>query len=246
MKHSELATLKRQQMLEADYRAKTAEIAEAKRVAQAHIQQVQQERVYHASHLNALIQGLQTQLIGDQQALAQLAQSDPAAWVSENAKFQQKYGQYQQAVQASQQLANQQTQEQQQADLEWRQGEAAALQEKLPEWRDAKVKETESNAIAEYLMGNGYAAEELSELFDHRALLVARDAMKWRQHQAAQKTLKDKQTREPPRPFKAQASRPNQPEQTRYQEIRERARKTGDESDLLAQLAAKRAAAQRR
>lgn len=114
-------------MLEADYRAKTAEIAEAKRIAQAQVQQVQQERAYHASQLGALIQGLQTQLIGDQQALAQLAQTDPAAWVAENAKFQQKYGQYQQAVQASQQLANQQTLEQQQADLDWKRGEAVAL-----------------------------------------------------------------------------------------------------------------------
>lgn len=233
-------------MLEKDYRAKTTEVAEAKRIAQAQVQQVQAERAHYASHLNTLIHGLQTQLIGDQQALAQLAQTDPAAWVAENAKFQQKYGQYQQAVQASQQLANQQTQEQQQADQEWRRNEAVALQDKLPEWRDAKVKEAESNAIAEYLMGTGYSGEELSELFDHRALLVARDAMKWRQHQAAQKALKDKQTREPPKPFKAQAARPNQPEQTRYQEARDRARKTGDEADLLAQLAAKRATAQRR
>lgn len=108
------------------------------------------------------------------------------------------------------------------------------------------MKERESNEIASFLIESGYAPEELSELFDHRALLVARKAAKWDAHVKAQKTLKDKQTREPPKPFKAQAQRSTQPEQTRYQEIRERARKTGDESDLLAQLAAKRAKAQRR
>lgn len=228
-------------MFEKDYRAKTAEVAEAKRVAQAERQQIQAERAYHASHLNVLIQGLQTQLIGDQQELAQLAQTDPAAWVSKNAEVQQRYGQYQQAVQASQQLANQQTLEQQQADEDWRRAEAVALQDKLPEWKDAAVKEKESREVAEYLLGQGYAHEELSELFDHRALLVARDAAKWRAHVAAQKTLKDKQTRQPPTPIRAGAQRDTSSQQkTAYNEALARARKSGSDDAALALLQAKR------
>lgn len=230
-------------MLEKDYRAKTTEVAEAKRIAQAQVQQVQQERAWHASQLGTLIQGLQTQLIGDQQALAQLAQEDPAAWVQENAKFQQRYAQYQQAVQAQQQLANQQTLEQQQADLEWRQAEAAALQEKLPEWRDAKVKETESRQIAEYLLAEGYATEELGELFDHRALIVARKAAKWDAHVKAQKTLKDKQTRTPPQPFRAGAKRDTSTQQQSvYNDALRRAKSSGSDDAALALLQAKRKA----
>lgn len=228
-------------MLEKDYRAKTAEVAEAKRIAQAEVQRVQQERAYHANHLNVLISSLQTQLIGDQQALAELAQTDPAAWVQENAKFQQKFGQYTAAVQASQQLANQQTLEQQQADLEWKQAEAQALQDKLPEWRDATVKEKESREIAEYLLAEGYATDELKDLFDHRALIVARKAAKWDAHVKAQKTLKDKQTREPPKPFKAGAQRDTSSQQkTVYTDALKRAQRTGSDDAALALLQAKR------
>lgn len=228
-------------MFEKDYRAKTAEVAEAKRVAQAERQQIQQERAYHASHLNVLIQGLQTQLIGDQQELAQLAQTDPAAWVAKNAEVQQRYGQYQQAVQASQQLANQQMLEQQQADEDWRRAEAVALQDKLPEWKDAAVKERESREVAEYLIGRGYANEELSDLFDHRALLVARDAAKWQAHVAAQKTLKDKQARTPPQPLRAGAQRDTSSQQNAaYNDALRQARKTGSDDAALALLQAKR------
>lgn len=228
-------------MLEKDYRAKTAETAEAKRAAQAERQQIQAERAQYASHLNVLIAGLQSQLIGDQQELAQLAHSDPAAWVAKNAEMQQKYGQYQQAVQASQQLANQQTLEQQQADEEWRRAEAVALQDKLPEWRDAKVKEKESREVAEYLLAEGYASEELAELFDHRALIVARKAAKWDAHVKAQATLKDKQTREPPKPFKAGAQRDTSSQQNAaYNEALKRARKSGSDDAALALLQAKR------
>lgn len=232
-------------MFEADYRAKTSETAEAKRVYQAQQQLIQQERSYYASQLNVLVQSLQTQLIGDQQALAQLAQTDPAAWVAENAKFQQRMGQYQQAVQAQGQLANQQTLEQEAEQAEWRKAESAALQDKLPEWKDPKVKQAEAESIGQYLLDQGYANDELAELFDHRALLVARDAMKWRQHVKAQASLKDKQARsEPPKPLKAGAQRDTQTTQSKgYQEAVARARKTGKEDDLLAQLAAKRAMA---
>lgn len=230
-------------MLEKDYRAKTAETAEAKRAAQAERQQIQAERAQYASHLNVLITGLQSQLIGDQQELAQLAHSDPAAWVAKNAEMQQKYGQYQQAVQASQQLANQQTLEQQQADLEWKQSEAQALQDKLPEWKDPAVKEKESREVAEYLLQQGYASEELSELFDHRALLVARDAAKWRAHVAAQKSLKDKQARTPPTPIRSGAQRDTSTQQNAaYVEALKRARKTGSDESALALLQAKRKA----
>lgn len=228
-------------MLEKDYRAKTTEVAEAKRIAQAERQQIQQERAWHASQLGTLIQGLQTQLIGDQQALAQLAQDDPAAWVQENAKFQQRYAQYQQAVHAHQQLANQQTQEQQQADLEYRQAEAAALQDKLPEWKDPKVKQEQARQVAEYLLTEGYANEELAELFDHRALLVALKASKWDAHVKAQKSLKDKQARTPPTPLRAGAQRDTSSQsQSAYQDALRAARKSGTDDAALALLQAKR------
>lgn len=225
--------LKAGYMKDADYRRKTAEVAEAKRIAQADRERVHAERNHYANHLDVLIGGLQSQLVGDQRALAQLAETDPAEWVKQNALTQQRYANLQSAIQERQQLANRQSAEQQQEMEEWRKGEAVALQDKLPEWRDAKVKEAESRSIAEYLLEQGYANDELSNLFDHRALLVARDAAKWRSHLAAQKSLKDKQARpEPPKTMKGGTAQDTKPTNSAYQDALAKARKTGNPDDI--------------
>jgi len=76
--------------------------------------------------------------------------------------------------------------------------ESAALLAKLPEWRNSDKATAERQAIAtglnEYY---GYQAAEIAQLMDHRHLLVARDAMKWRELQKG-KTNKDKQLRDAP------------------------------------------------
>jgi hypothetical protein len=229
-------------MKDADYRRKTAEVAEAKRQAQAVQERVQQERSHYANQLDALIAGLQSQLVGDQTELAKLAEENPAEWVRANAAAQQRYANLQRAVQERQQLANLHTQEQEQAQAQWREGERQALQEKLPEWRDPKVKEAESRAIGEYLLQQGYSAEELGELFDHRALLVARDAAKWREHQATLKAAKDKQVNPPPaKPVKPGVPRGDNPQQqTAIADAVNRLRRSGSTDDAMALLAAKR------
>lgn len=229
-------------MKDADYRRKTAEIAEAKREAQQLHERVRAEREYHANHLDALIGGLQSQLVGDQAELAKLAEENPAEWVRANQAFQHRYANYQKAIAERQQLANLHKQEQGAEQEKWREGERQALQEKLPEWRDAKVKETESRAIGEYLLGQGYSAEELGELFDHRALLVARDAAKWREHQAARKSAKDKQANPlPAKPLKPGVARGDNPQQqTASREALQRLQRSGSADDAMALLSARR------
>lgn len=229
-------------MKDADYRRKTAEVAEAKRQAQAEVERVKVERMHYANHLDVVLHSLQTQLIGDQAELAKLAETDPAEWVRANAAFQQRYANYQSAVQERQQLANRSNVEQEQEVLEWRKGEAEKLQEKLPDWRDEKVKTAETRQIAEYLLSQGYGNEELSELFDHRALLVARAAAKWHAHEAAQKTLKEKQTKsEPPRGLKPGVAQQKTQDQqaSKVDELRKRAQRTGKQDDIAAYLIAK-------
>jgi hypothetical protein len=217
--------LKAGYMKDGDYRRKTAEAAEVKRAAEAERMQVRQEREYHANQLEVLIHGLQTQLVGDQQALAQLAESDPAEWVRENAAFQQRYAKQQEREQA-----------------EWRKAEREALREKLPEWNDPQKAQAEQKMVAEYLISQGYAADDLANLFDHRALVVAREAALWRQHQAAQKTLKDKQVKpEPQKGLKPGAAQQKTQDQqaSKVDELRKRAQRTGNQDDIAAYLIAK-------
>lgn len=220
--------LKAGYMKDADYRRKTAEAAEVRRAAEAERAQVRQEREYHANQLDVLIHGLQSQLVGDQQALAQLAETDPAEWVKQNSAFQQRYAQYQQAIQERQTLANRMTAEQEREVNDWRQEQRKLLQEKLPEWRDTKKAEAEQRIVAEYLLKEGYEANEIGELFDHRALIVARKAALYDQLQAA----KAKQTQTPPKPVKPGVAQSAKPQNSAYQEALAQARKSGRPEDI--------------
>lgn len=131
--------LKAGYMKDADYRRKTAEAAEAKREAQAVQERVQQERSHYANHLDVVLHNLQTQLVGDQAALAQLAQTDPASWVAENAKFQQRYADYQTAIRERQALGQRQQADSEAQLAEWAKGERETLAKKLPQWSDPAV-----------------------------------------------------------------------------------------------------------
>lgn len=225
----------------ADYSRKTAEAAEAKREAQAVQARIQQERSHYANHLDVVLNGLQTQLIGDQAALAKLAQEDPAAWVAENAKFQQRYAHYQQAVHERQALAQRQSGDEEAQQREYVREQREILSQKLPEWRDKTVAERETREIAEYLLKQGYSEDELNTLQDHRALLITRDAAKWQQHVASLASAKAKQApKEPAKTLKPGAANQNQQSNNAYQDALKRARRSGREEDVMAVLAARR------
>ena len=230
--------LKAGYMKDADYRRKTAEAAEVKRQAQAITERVAAERSHYANHLDVFLEGLQRELIGDQQHLAKLAVKDPAEWVAQNAAFQQRAQRFQQAVSERQALSARTSEDEQRQLNDWRNSEREQLQAKLPEWRDQKRAAEEQKVIAEYAIEKGYTQDELKELFDHRALLVLRDAALYHKQRAA----KDKQVaKTPPNPNKPGVPRAANTNQTqRYQDAMKRASKTGRDEDVLAVLAAKR------
>lgn len=229
-------------MKDADYRRKTAEVAEAKREAQAERERIAAERSHYANHLDAVLHSLQAQLIGDQAALAQLAETDPAEWVRQNAAFQQRYADYQKAIQERSALANRMTAEQEKEIAEWRKSEREKLHEKLPEWKDPQKAGAEQRLVAEYLIEQGYTQDDLKDLFDHRAMIVAREAALWRQSQAAKASVKDKQVKPEP----AKAIKPGVANQVtkdqnavKVDELRKRAQRTGKQEDIAAYLVAK-------
>ncbi len=230
LKKSELPEVYRNQMLDADYRLKTADAAQAKREAQEFAEQIKQERTQYANQLDVSLTLMHKQLIGDQEALAELARTDPAEWVARNAEFQQRIGLFEQARQQREYLAKAQQADEERSHKEWREAERKLLQEKLPEWKDEAKASAEQKLIAESLMGIGYTREELSELFDHRALLIARKAALYDQLQAA----KAKQAK--PEPRKALAPGAPKPQsdtqRSAYQEALAKAKRTGKPDDV--------------
>lgn len=114
--------------------------------------------------------------------------------------------------------------------------EQAALLSKLPEWRDSEVATKEQKSIATQLATSyGFNEAEIAGLVDHRMLLVARDAMKWRELQASKPAVQKQVRQAPPvvKPGVAQSAELKAKAEGR--EIFKEIRKAGRQNDHRAQ-----------
>lgn len=172
-------------MRQDDYQRKTAALAEQRKVYETASQGLDLERQVASTQLRVLMDGLHKQLVGDEQKLAQLIETDPHEYLRQREAMGQRTALLQQAFHAQQQMEQQ---NQVQAHLQqeaYVQEQHAALVEKLPEWRSEKARTEAIKPIVQYLSDMGYSAEELNQLQDHRALLIARDAAAYRAMQNA-------------------------------------------------------------
>lgn len=236
--------LKAGYMKDADYRQKTAEVAEAKRNAQALQDRVEQERNHYANQLDTLISQLQTQLVGDQQVLAELAATDPAEWVRQNAAYQQRFQRFQQALGERQVIEQRAREEKDRKRNDWIRSNSEALHAKLPEWKDPAARTRELDEMAAYLRQQGVSEEDMETFMDHRVYLIARKAWLAEKQQAARVAAKDKQVKQPPpKPLKAGAAQTETKVSDALAEAQKRA-KSGREEDILHLMAVKRRIAQ--
>lgn len=223
-------------MMEADYRRKTAELGEQRRKAEELMQAVTQERQQYVNQLTTALQVIQSELQEDQEALNELAQSNPAEYIARLQKANAKAQKYQQIEQARQALLKQQQEAEAKAQAEFAKRERQVLLEKLPSWRDEKRAVAEQKVIANYLLDIGYTADELNELIDHRALLVARDAALYR----ASKQAKQKQHKPHRAPIKPGAATRTTAKEAAAAKAVERLKRNPDSLDALASFAAAR------
>lgn len=221
-------------MKDGDYRRKTAEVAEVKRITQAQLEQIAAERNHYANRTDALLTTFEAELIGDQNALAKLASENPALWVQENAKFQQRVAKYQQLQAERQRIGQQQAYEQQQSYNNYLMAEDARLLEAIPSWKDPAKRQSDGQAIEQCLSKDyGYTQEELGQIADSRAVRVARDAMMWRRHLAA---VGKKATTAPPTPVRSGAAPQNSANGRSEKDLAQRLKRTGNVDDAVALL----------
>lgn len=179
-----------------DYTHKTQQLAEQRKAIEQHAQALVEERQYYANHLTGLVQGLASQVnqLPSDEQLLELSRTDPNAYLQAKAERDYKLNQLNQAQQAQQLLARQQEIEDQRATAAQLENERNSLLTKLPNWKDEKVAAKERADISGYLSAEGYTADELAGITDHRALLVARKAMLYDQFMAG----KGKENKQPP------------------------------------------------
>ena len=166
------------------------EVAESRKALQEQVQQAQQQWQVQQAVIGqiAQVKAIEGELSQYQNInWNALIDQDPVQAVKLDRQMrdlQQKHaqatGEVQQAVQHIQQTRQQQSG----ASLE---SERQALLQAIPAWSDDSKAEAERNAIKADLAARGYSNADIAGLSDHKAVLLARDAMLYRQ-------MKDKAT----------------------------------------------------
>lgn len=162
----------------ADYSRKTMELAEQRKAMQAEFQAVQEERQQYAQLLTALSQQLQAQQ-PQEPNWEKLYNEDPLEYVRQKDLYRERQEKMVAAQIELQRVQQMQTVEQQQALGNYIQEQFGKLVEALPQWKNPEVREAERTKIREYGNKLGFSDEELSQAYDHRAVLALYKAMKF-------------------------------------------------------------------
>lgn len=190
---SQILAWKAGEMKDADYRQKTTAAAEKTRQAEQVMQYAQNEIATRIQHLDVLTNAMQRELIGDQAKLEELIRTNPAEYVAQKYELDKKANLFQQALQQRQATEYHQQQLSQQSYAQYVAVEEQRLLERMPTWKDPAKAAAVQTEIAQSLTRDyGYTSEELEGIADHRALLVAHDAMLWRKHVSGQKQAQPK------------------------------------------------------
>lgn len=163
---------------QSDYTKKTMEASQQRKEADAVVQQAQQERQEYHSKLERMAAQLEGAL--EQQSQIDwnaLIESDPVEYLKQQQLFQQRQALYQQNAQERQKLIQQHQTEQAQAQQSYLAEQQENLLAKLPDWKDDAKAAAEKAAISEFLQKQGFEAEDISSIADHRHVIVARKAM---------------------------------------------------------------------
>jgi len=172
---------------QSDYTKKTQEVSEQRKEVDALKGQYQSEMAQIQTERGHYVEALQALLDGSMGALdefsnvnwEQLKQDDPIEFVTKKEEFREKQEKMQ-AVQKDQQIAQQrQTEEYKKLHKDALDGEHAALAGKLPDWKDDQKRSKIKKQVRDYALGQGFDAEEIKGLVDHRSILVLLKASKY-------------------------------------------------------------------
>lgn len=217
-----------------DYRQKTMALAAERKQVQEVAQQVQAERQQYQNQLNQLTAALGQQL---QQApdWESLLQNDPVEYLKQQHLYNQRQAAYQSAMQEQARYEQQTQQQQAIAMQETLKQEAEQLIANIPSWKDPAKAQAEKAAIAKHLVERGYSPEQVNQLTDHKAVVLAREAMLYRQMMAKAKETTKAVEKLPPRMEKPGISRPTDGRSNDMQALR-KSGKTEDAAALFAKM----------
>lgn len=174
-----------------DYTRKTQALAERARAFEAEAAAVRSERAENAQYLTTLRQAID-EVTPREPDWAKLQQEQPnefaVQWAQWDQHKRERAALHQQELEAHH-LVQQDNARLRQATIET---ERAKLLEAIPEWKDDAVARAEKAKLVAFALQLGYSEEDLGKVDDHRALLLLRETMLWRESQAKRPGLQAK------------------------------------------------------
>ena len=213
----------------ADYTKKSQALAEQRKAIEAerqHLEQVKQERQAYAQKLQALDQFLSQQNKGED--LEVLKETDPIGYAVKVAERTEREKQLAVVRAEQNRIAQQQQADQQQALQNHIKSEAEKLNTLIPELSTPKGDEIRKQ-IREYAKTQGWSDQELSSVYDHRAVVTLYRAMKFEQLQKSKPEIQ-KKVSQAPKMLKSGTSAPPA-QSSQEKQVMQRLRQTGKVQD---------------
>ena len=215
----------------ADYQKKTQSLAEQRKAVEADrvkIDEAAKTRETYAQRLQVIEQLLQQQDQGLD--LASLKSEDPIAYAVAMGEKMERDKQLQ-AVQMERQRVQQEQQSHQQAQLQKHiQAEQAKLVEAIPEFKDDVKAEVVRRDIRNYAKSQGFTDQELSQVYDSRAVLALYKAAQYDKLMAG-KGVTSKKVANAPKTIRPGTSNPQSSENETVKKDRAALRQSGNKKD---------------
>ena len=217
----------------ADYQKKTQSLAEQRKAVEADrvkIDEAAKTRETYAQRLQVIEQLLQQQDQG--QDLASLKSEDPIAYAVAMGEKMERDKQLQ-AVQIERQRVQQEQQSHHQVQLQKHiQAEQAKLVEAIPEFKDDVKAEVIRRDIRNYAKAQGFTDQELSQVYDSRAVLALYKAAQYDKLMAG-KGVTSKKVANAPKTIRPGTSNPQSSENETFKKERAVLRQSGNKKDAV-------------
>ena len=181
---------------QSDYSRKTAALAENRKEFEAEQGAVQAERTRYAGLLDKMEAALESTMPKPED-LEKLRSSNPGEYAARKADLQEHQRKLD-ATKAEKVAVNQKQMETAYGEYQKVVAqERTKLKELIPEWKDAEVARKDQDALAVYAQTQGWTADELAQVVDHRSIIMLRKAMQFDKLQSKKPAIRKKTKRVP-------------------------------------------------
>jgi hypothetical protein len=194
-----------------------------------------EQRRSYAQHLDAFLDQARNfdPILGESAQIdwAKLARENPPAYAQKMAAYQQRVQQLRTAHQERQRIADETNRVVAARELD-------QLGAKVPEVRDATQRQALMRELGTFLGESGFSKEEVGGLADHRAYLIALDAMRYRKLMKSQKDTAAKRVAAAPKVQRPGAAPDGETDNSRLTALKRAARTSGKLDDRAAYVLA--------